>query len=371
MTGRGDVERVRRTVEEMVALVAGREARFQELALDSPQVMRARRASGELDDMADVFLVIDNWSGLRQELPDLEDPIRDVIAARGPGYGVHLVMSANRWTEVRDALRNAIGGRLELRLTEPTESVVDIRAARSLSESAGQYEKRVEELRQLTGDSPRFEKLFGRGITTGGLQFQAALPRVDGAPDILDLQAGTERLVRAIAVAWGGPAAPPIRVLPPSIRLDELPSPVGEPAGVPVGISEQDLDTVFLDLVEGDPHFVVFGDVESGKTTFLRTFLPGTAAASPAWCPRTSSWPTAAPSRRPARTSRWWLSRSAGGCPAPTCRPTGCAAGAGGGARRRCTWWWTTTTWCRRRPAARSSPCTVCCPNRATWRCTW
>jgi S-DNA-T family DNA segregation ATPase FtsK/SpoIIIE len=282
VTGRGDVERVRRTVEEMAALVAGRETRFQELALDSPQVMRARRASGELTDMADVFLVIDNWAGLRQELPDLEDPIRDVIAARGPGYGVHLVLSANRWTEVRDALRNAIGGRLELRLTEPAESAVDVKAARSLNDSSSQYEKRAEELRQLTGTGPKFEKLFGRGITRGGLQFQAALPRIDGVRDILDLQTGVESLVRAVAVAWAGPAAPPIRVLPASIGLDQLPRPAEEPPGVPIAISEQDLGPVYLDLVGGDPHFLVFGDVESGKTTLLHTFLAGLVARSSA-----------------------------------------------------------------------------------------
>jgi S-DNA-T family DNA segregation ATPase FtsK/SpoIIIE len=274
VAGRGDVERVRRTVEEITALVVRREARFQALGLESPQMMRARRAAGELpEEMADVFLVIDNWAGLRQELPELEDPIRDVIAARGSGYGVHLVLSANRWLEVRDALRSAIGGRLELRLTEPSESMVDGRAARSLSESARQYEKRVEELRQLTEASPRFEKLFGRGVATGGLQFQAALPRIDGVPGIIDLQHGAEGLVRAVAVAWSGPAAPPIRVLPRSIRAADLPR--RDEPGVPVAISERDLGPVHLDLVGGDPHFLVFGDVESGKTTLLRTFLAG------------------------------------------------------------------------------------------------
>jgi S-DNA-T family DNA segregation ATPase FtsK/SpoIIIE len=44
---------------------------------------------------------------------------------------------------------------------------------------------------------------------------------------------------------------------------------------VPVAISEQDLGPVYLDLVEGDPHFVALGDVESGKTTLLGTFLAG------------------------------------------------------------------------------------------------
>jgi S-DNA-T family DNA segregation ATPase FtsK/SpoIIIE len=263
-------------VEEVAALVPKRERLFQELGMDSPQVMRARRDRGELpEETADVFLVIDNWLGLRQEFGELEDVIRDVIAARGPGYGIHLVLTASRWLEVRDALRNAIGGRLELRLTDPAESAIDTRAARSLSESGKQYERRVEEQRQLNGITPRFEKLYGRGITAGGLHFQAALPRIDGRAEILDLQQGFEALVNAVGAAWRGPEAPPIRVLPRAIAARQLPREEPLPAGVPVALSEQDLGTVYLDLAGGDPHFMAFGDVESGKTTFLRTFLTG------------------------------------------------------------------------------------------------
>jgi type VII secretion protein EccCb len=274
--GRDDPERVRRTVEEIAALVPRREGLFQDLGIDSPQVMRTRRARGELpEEMADVFLVIDNWLGLRQEFGELEDVIRDVIAARGPGYGIHLVLTASRWMEVRDALRSAIGGRMELRLTDPAESAIDTKAARSLSEGGKQYERRMEELRQLNGITPKFEKLYGRGITTGGLHFQAALPRIDGRVETLDLQQGFEALVNAVGAAWNGPEAPPIRVLPRSVTVEQLPRPEPESPGVPVAISEQDLGTVYLDLVGGDPHLIVFGDVEAGKTTFLRTFLAG------------------------------------------------------------------------------------------------
>jgi S-DNA-T family DNA segregation ATPase FtsK/SpoIIIE len=281
--GRGDPERVRRTVEELAALVAERERRFQELGIDSPQVMRARRASGELsEDLPDVFLVIDGWMGMRQELGELEDAIRDVIAARGPGYGVHLVLTASRWVEVRDALRNMIGGRLELPMTDPMETTIEPRtAARSLDEAATQFARRMKELRERDGESPRFERLYGRGITAEGLHFQTALPRADGRPETLDLHDGTERLVAAVRGAWSGPVAPPIRVLPRSIGLDELPRSSGpEPRGVPVGICEVDLRTLHLDLLGGDPHFLVFGDVESGKSTFLRTFLAGLVAGS-------------------------------------------------------------------------------------------
>jgi len=51
-------------------------------------------------------------------------------------------------------------------------------------------------------------------------------------------------------------------------------------AGVVVGLSERDLKPINVDLGAADPHFLVFGDGESGKTNFLRTFLLGLIAKS-------------------------------------------------------------------------------------------
>jgi S-DNA-T family DNA segregation ATPase FtsK/SpoIIIE len=71
-------------------------------------------------------------------------------------------------------------------------------------------------------------------------------------------------------------------VLPASLRYDELPSP-GEDAapGVPLGVAETDLAPVYLDLCGADPHLVVFGDGESGKTTLLRSLIRGLTARQP------------------------------------------------------------------------------------------
>jgi DNA segregation ATPase FtsK/SpoIIIE, S-DNA-T family len=42
---------------------------------------------------------------------------------------------------------------------------------------------------------------------------------------------------------------------------------------VAVGLQEQGMEPWFFDPSVGDPHFFVFGDGESGKTTFLQTWL--------------------------------------------------------------------------------------------------
>ncbi len=260
VAGRQDPERVRRTVVEVAALLDEREARFTAAGIDSPQALRSRRAAGELkgEGWSDVFLVIDNWPALRQEFEDLEAPIQE-IAARGLGYGIHVVLTAGRWIDVRSSLRESIGGRLELRLHDPTESAIDRRAAENVAKGVP-----------------------GRGITVDSLHFQGALPRLDGSVEVLDLQQGLDELVARVAAAWNGPRARPVLVLPRLVAIEELPKPGDhDQAGVPIGLSERDLGPVRLDLMGGDPHFLVFGDGESGKTNTLRTFVLGLMARRP------------------------------------------------------------------------------------------
>jgi S-DNA-T family DNA segregation ATPase FtsK/SpoIIIE len=255
IAGRQDPELVRRMVAEVAAMLGEREARFSAAGIDSPAALRSRRAELDGDGWADVFLMIDNWPALRQEFEELEEPLQE-IASRGLGYGIHLLITANRWIEVRSSLRESIGGRLELRLNDPTESAVNRRAAENVAKGTP-----------------------GRGITVDSLHFQTALPRIDGSVDVLDQQRGLDALIQDVAARWTGPRAREVLVLPRLITLDDLKSSADAAApGVPIGISERDLVVVRLDLGGRDPHFLVFGDGEAGKTNVLRTFLLGLMA---------------------------------------------------------------------------------------------
>jgi S-DNA-T family DNA segregation ATPase FtsK/SpoIIIE len=258
VAGRQDPELVRRTVAEVAAMLDEREARFKAAGIDSPEAMRSRRDNHELDGdgWADVFLVIDNWPALRQEFEELEGSLQE-IAARGLGYAVHLVLTANRWIDVRSSLRESVAGRLELRLNDPTESAINRKAAENVAKS-----------------------MPGRGITIDSLHFQTALPRTDGSLDVLDLQRGLEALVTGVAAGWSGLHARPVLVLPRLITTADLKPPTGvATTRIPIGVSERDLGAVYVDLWAGDPHFLVFGDGESGKTNVLRTFLQGLMSA--------------------------------------------------------------------------------------------
>jgi S-DNA-T family DNA segregation ATPase FtsK/SpoIIIE len=183
----------------------------------------------------DLFLVVDGWSTLRGEYEDLETVLTD-LGTRGLGYGFHLIATAARWTDFRPGLRDLFGSRLELRLGDPAESTVSRRAAASVPER-----------------SP------GRGLTTDGYHFLAAVPP------------GTA-MVNRIAATWTGPPAPPVRLLPATVAYDRI----ADPASIVIGVAEPDLGPVALDLAT-DPHFLVFGDAGSGKSAFLRTLATSIA----------------------------------------------------------------------------------------------
>jgi DNA segregation ATPase FtsK/SpoIIIE, S-DNA-T family len=244
--GPREAERVRRLVRELCSLILERERRFRDLDVDSMASWHAlRRAGLDLGGYGEVFLVVDNWGALVRELPELEPAITE-LAALGLHYGVHLILSANRWAELRPGLRENLGGRLELRLNDPLESELGRAVAAALPE------------------------LPGRGLTSSGLQFQAALP---GDPRAV--------LDRALA-GRGGTAAPPLRLLPTLVGEAALGGPGRwAPAGLPFAVEEHRLDVVRLDLFAGSPHLLVLGDAACGKSSLLRLLASSLAARHP------------------------------------------------------------------------------------------
>ncbi|WBB48729.1 type VII secretion protein EccCa [Verrucosispora sp. WMMA2044] len=249
VTGRADPTGVRRTVGEMSTLLADRERRFAELGVESMAAWRQRRDSGtdagDADVFGDVFLVVDGWTTLRSEYEDLEPLITD-LATRGLSYGVHVVATAVRWLDFRPAIRDLFGSRLELRLGDPSDSVVARRAAAHVP-----------------------ERTPGRGITPAGLHFLTALPRTTGTD--------TAGLVKQVGDAWSGPAAPPVRLLPAVLPYGDLDLDATTGLRIPVGVAEADLRPVVLDFGT-EPHLVVYGDAESGKSSFLRALATSIVA---------------------------------------------------------------------------------------------
>ncbi|MEU6341907.1 type VII secretion protein EccCa [Streptomyces sp. NPDC046977] len=271
ITTRHDEARTRRALSVVRQLVNDRERLFQELRIDSAADFRRLRDEGALPagvNAADVVLVVDNWAGLRSAMEEAEEVVPD-IAVRGLNVGVHLVLAANRWAELRANLRDTITGRLELRLAEPAESEINRPLAKQLRAFVA-----------------------GRGLVAPGSFFQAALPRLDGTSSTDNLSKAQETVIDELVAGWKGAVAPQLRVLSELItpqELDEacsaLPGGTEQlPAGaVPIGLRESDLQPALLDLETDGPHFLVYGDSGSGKTAFLRSWMRATAKRRSAW----------------------------------------------------------------------------------------
>jgi len=240
-----ETDLVSRTIAEVIALVTQRERLFAERGIANMAAYRQHRAAGRFseDPHGDVFLVVDGWSTFRNDFEGLEIALRAVLP-RMLNYGVHLIVCTNRWMEMHSGVRDQIGTRLELRLGDPLDSVVDIRAAKNVPE------------------------LPGHGLTVGKLQFLAALPRVDGNSDLADLESGVAALVSAVQDYWPGPTAPAVRMLPDRLPVDQMPPPEGQ-MRMPLGWSETGLAPVWHDF-STMAHLTILGDTESGKTNMLR-----------------------------------------------------------------------------------------------------
>ncbi|OII69086.1 MULTISPECIES: type VII secretion protein EccCa [unclassified Streptomyces] len=248
VASRLDPERVRRTVSEVLGVLNRREEFFRAHNIDSMATYRRKRAAGELPGEAwgDVFLVVDGWGTFRNDHEGLDERITDIVT-RGLGYGVHVVITATRYMELRASVKDLVLGRLELRLGDTMDSEFDRRVAANVP----------------TG-------VPGRGQVPQKLHFMGALPRIDASSNPGDLPEGTAGFVQAVRSAWSGPAAPAVRLLPRSVPADRLPNGWDAPQkGVAIGIDETNLGPVFVDF-ETDPFFLVFGESESGKTNLLR-----------------------------------------------------------------------------------------------------
>ena len=150
---------------------------------------------------------------------------------------------------MRAPVLDAIGGRLELRLNSPVDSAIDRRRAAVI---------RV--------DQP------GRGLHPSGLLFQVAAPRLDGRATTEHVS-GHHVAADHIAARWPGATR---RRCCCCRRTCRSPNRVARPARRrraprrPVGVAEQGMAPWRFDLTGSEPHSMIYGDCESGKTTFLR-----------------------------------------------------------------------------------------------------
>ena len=249
VAGRADPQLAQRMIAQLEAIIRSREALFRDHGIESMGQYRQLKARQDsvCDRFGDVFLIVDGWAGLHREFEMIETSVI-MLAAQGLSFGVHVVMSASRWAEIRPALKDQIGTRIELRLGDPTDSELDRRRAQQVPENKP-----------------------GRGLTHDGLHMVVALPRLDGADSSAGLVEAGAKIGEMLRCRHGDWTAPRIPLLPARIdrhnvveRADELET---NPL---IGVEEDELRPVAIDFAQ-QMHLLILGDGECGKTATLRT----------------------------------------------------------------------------------------------------
>jgi S-DNA-T family DNA segregation ATPase FtsK/SpoIIIE len=241
VVGRGEAEGAARLFRELRALLDERAS--------VRQAGGGRPAWGK-PAWPDVFLVVDNVGQLRQAAPDLEPELTE-IATAGLPFGVHVLVTANRWLDIRPQLLDALGTRWELHLADPAESLAGRQAAA-----------------HVPADLP------GRGLTRDGHLFQAALPALTREP----VPGALAEAVAAIGASAHGVRAPAITPLPPRVtraQAEEMALAAGSAppvreAGFLLGVSEFRSQPVQVEIAGTAGRLLCYGDPGSGRTTLLR-----------------------------------------------------------------------------------------------------
>ncbi|MBO0881676.1 MAG: type VII secretion protein EccCb, partial [Mycobacterium sp.] len=271
VAGPTDPYGVRRTVAELLALLRARKRSFLEYDVPSMDVFRRRKFGGEPgsdgkgvpdDGFGDVYLVIDNYRALAEENEILIEQVNQIIN-QGPSFGVHVVATADRESELRPPVRSGFGSRVELRLAAVEDAkLVRSRFAKDVPVKPGRGMIAVNYVR-LDSDPQ------------SGLHTLVARPALHSTPNVIFESDSVAAAVRQVAVGQ----APPVRRLPARFGLEQVRAlaAADRREGVGVGgiawaISELDLQPVYLNFAE-NAHLMVTGRRECGRTTTLATIM--------------------------------------------------------------------------------------------------
>jgi S-DNA-T family DNA segregation ATPase FtsK/SpoIIIE len=178
------------------------------------------------------------------------------VAIGGLSYGIHLAVTASRWMEIRPAVKDMLGTRIELRMGDPVDSDIGRKSAELVPVGRP-----------------------GRGMSAERLHLLIGLPRLDSSSDVEDLPAGVANACESVRQLYGDRQAPRVRMLPHSVDRTIVVDAARERgkvegAKVAIGVSESELAPVVLDF-DSQPHLVAFGDAECGKTGLLRNIATG------------------------------------------------------------------------------------------------
>jgi type VII secretion protein EccCb len=221
---------------------------------------------------------VDNYRALAEDNEVLIEQVNHIVN-QGPSFGVHVIVTADRESELRPAVRSGFGSRVELRLSAVEDArLVRPRFAKDVPTKPGRGMVAVNYVRLDTDPQAGLHTLIARptlGDTAAGV-FESDTV----ATAVRELTAGRARPVRRL------PARLSLPLLRESVAADRREG-VGV-GGLAFALSELDLRPVYLNFSD-NAHLMVTGRRECGRTTTLSTIMseigrvyqPGSTSAAP------------------------------------------------------------------------------------------
>lgn len=258
--GESHTEYIRRLLRKLDSIIEERKEICRTQQIDDFLAYQRRRLDNpSLPEMAAVVLVIDKF--IEFKLAHERDMDLLLSVARfGRGYGVFLVISADRPVAVPPQLMSLIDTRFGLRLVELTDSLILL----GKNDAA-----------HLDPTLPG--RAYRRGKTLAEVHF--ALPTT-GEDDDEQTRMLDETILQ-LAKEQDSSAAPPIRLLPDYVCIDDFLieaafSAANSPPSIIracLGIEDMTLRPITLELSADTPHALVVGGPDSGRTGILQTTL--------------------------------------------------------------------------------------------------
>nr|WP_229481609.1 FtsK/SpoIIIE domain-containing protein [Mycolicibacterium mageritense] len=300
-----DRNRVLSTLTALESLLSLREHAGVDMKVLREQKFGGRPATAEHpmpdEPYGDVFLVIDGWKRFKDEYEDasLINGVTRVLALmeKGPGYGVHVLVSALGRNAVGSQMPNLYTSNVELKLEdnddltknnrdvakkvplgyrplhrpEPEPGAEDTDS--SMADQAAARDTPTGELAEA--EDEEMIRIIGRGTSMNGYHFQTGLPHLTVGADVVELDRALPLITR---VTGGRDESRQLKLLPTLVTLDQVFSAAGQfrrvPGSkdmrVPFGISEKGLVPAFADFGR-KPHLLVAGNPGCGMTTALAT----------------------------------------------------------------------------------------------------
>ena len=256
-----DTEGVTRLLATVRGIVDERERLFATRGLDMNQVREAKFGPNPTDigvTGGDVILIIDGWANFHDAMQKQVDQVMALM--RAGNYGVRTIVTHTSYlSKIPTPVKNLATERIELRMTDERESEL------------GRRDPTVNRGSKVPAKP-------GHGISAAGFHIMVGEPVLANDPAGRIDARGVGAVVRRVA---GVDKFAEVKRLPEKVSLPEVLSMVKgarQPDLVPFGLSETDLGPAFVDFAE-NPHAVVVGRAQSGRSTFLRTLMQAVMAS--------------------------------------------------------------------------------------------